>query len=159
MDASIASNIAFGIEDANIDEQRLKQVAEWAELSPLIESELPSGFRTPVGEAGARLSGGQKQRVGIARALYSLPSMLILDEATSEIDSLTEERILKNIQNIAVVESIVMVAHRVNTLRNCDRIYLVQDGQIVGRGLYSELVQSSELFASLTAEPGDTTEG
>ena len=126
-DTTIAQNIALGVAAEDIDQERLRSVAEQAQILSYIDS-LPSGFATYVGERGVRLSGGQRQRVGIARALYKQAHTLIFDEATSALDSATEDALMQAIGELSRDLTIVMVAHRVSTLDNCDQIYEI-DGK------------------------------
>jgi ABC-type multidrug transport system fused ATPase/permease subunit len=112
-------------------------------------SRLPEGLATDVGENGARLSGGERQRVAIARALYASPSVLILDEATSALDSVTERDINDELLRAAAGLTIVIVAHRLSTVRNCDRLILMKDGRIDAEGAYDDLVRESEDFAEM----------
>jgi ABC-type bacteriocin/lantibiotic exporter with double-glycine peptidase domain len=126
-DATIAENIAFGVEKSDIDYQRVKQVASKAKISETIDS-WEFGYETIVGERGVRLSGGQRQRIGIARALYKRASVLILDEATSALDDLTEAAVMSEINSLDKDITILMVAHRVTTLRSCDMILDLTDG-------------------------------
>jgi len=111
---------------------------------------------TIVGERGVRLSGGQRQRIGIARALYRNPDLLVLDEATSALDSVTEEAILKSIERLSGEKTIVMIAHRLATVRKCDRIFVMDGGRLVGMGTYDELISTNEVFQKLAAvQPAD----
>ncbi|MEO1072420.1 MAG: ABC transporter ATP-binding protein [Pseudomonadota bacterium] len=127
-DDTIAANIAFG--EKEIDQARVEQAARLASIDEYIEG-LPEGYDTPVGESGGRLSGGQKQRLAIARALYRDPPVLILDEATSALDTETETRIMGELKNLVGTRTIVIVAHRVSTLANCDRVFEMSGGKVV----------------------------
>ena len=129
LDDSIRRNIAFGIEDDRIDEKRLLKAMEEAQLQAFIE-EQPNGLDTVIGERGIRISGGQRQRIGIARALYRNPQILIFDEATSALDHDTEKAIIQAIQSLRTGRTIIMIAHRLNTLEGCDVIYRVEDGHV-----------------------------
>jgi ABC-type multidrug transport system fused ATPase/permease subunit len=149
-DDTIASNIAFGIADESIDMDRVERAARLAKLHDFIAG-LPSGYKTVVGERGVRISGGQRQRIGVARALYHDPSLLVLDEATSALDNVTENAVLDALQSLAGQKTIVMVAHRLSTVRACDYIYVMEAGRIVERGGYAQLIASSQRFRALAA--------
>lgn len=149
-DDTIARNIAFGLPDAEIDRAKLEQAARLARLHEFVDS-LPDGFRTIVGDRGVRLSGGQRQRIGIARALYEDPDLLVLDEATSALDNVTENAVFEALQALSGRKTIVMVAHRLSTVRGCDLICLMESGRIVERGQYEELISSSARFRALAA--------
>ncbi|PIZ05038.1 MAG: hypothetical protein COY58_01200 [Gammaproteobacteria bacterium CG_4_10_14_0_8_um_filter_38_16] len=146
IDDSIANNIAFGVEAKNIDWDHLKSVARQAELYDFITQELPDQYDTQVGDRGVRLSGGQCQRIGIARALYRKPKLLVLDEATSALDNTTEKKILENINAISSEMTIVMVAHRLTTLQNCDKIFVLTSNGVNASGTYQSLSESNEIF-------------
>ena len=128
-DSTIESNIALGERAEDIDQEKLHQAIDAAQLSSLLEK-LPDGLKTIVGERGVRLSGGERQRVAIARALYTQPDVLIFDEATSALDNETEARLMKTIETISQNRTVIMVAHRLSTLENCDRIIALKDGQL-----------------------------
>jgi ABC-type multidrug transport system fused ATPase/permease subunit len=133
-DGTVAENIAFGHPPDQIDRAAVERAARIAALHDFVTTELPNGYDTTVGERGVRLSGGQRQRVGIARALYHDPAMLILDEATSALDNLTERAVMEAVHNIAGQKTIVMIAHRLSTVRNCDRIFVLRDGRVAASG-------------------------
>lgn len=145
-DDTIAANIAFGESSPDID--RLKKAARLAGLLEVVE-ELPQRFDFKIGEGGSRLSGGQRQRIGIARALYRRAGVLILDEATSALDGSTEHDVLESLLALTRDITIVMVAHRVSTIRAADRIIVVSKGQVDAEGTFDELMQSSEGFRRL----------
>lgn len=134
MDDSIRANIAFGIPEAEIDDARVWEVLEEAQLKEFIE-QLPEGSETVVGERGVRISGGQRQRIGIARALYHNPELLILDEATSALDNDTEAAIMDAINRFHGRKTMLIIAHRIKTIENCDFIYRVEDGKIIPASL------------------------
>lgn len=134
MDDSIRANIAFGIPEEQIDDERVWEVLEEAQLKEFIE-QLPEGCETVVGERGVRLSGGQRQRIGIARALYHNPEFLILDEATSALDNDTEAAIMDAINRFHGRKTMLIIAHRIKTIENCDLIYRVEDGKITSASL------------------------
>jgi ATP-binding cassette subfamily B protein len=154
-DASIAANIAFGVAPEHIDEERLAWAAATAQAEEFI-TRLPHGFDTPVGEGGLRLSGGQRQRLGMARALYKRADVLILDEATSALDNLTEQRVMESLWRASKGLTVVMVAHRLSTLRRCDRIIDLQGGRISSIGTYEELAASSATFRGLAEASSKT---
>jgi ABC-type multidrug transport system fused ATPase/permease subunit len=104
-----------------------------------------------VGERGVRLSGGQRQRIGIARALYHDPEVLILDKATSALDGVTEDAVMQAIQDLSHRKTIVLIAHRLRTVRHCDAIYLLEGGEVVAQGTYDELMESNARFRSMAA--------
>lgn len=137
-DTSICKNVAFGIEESEIDEDSVKTALEKAELLDFVEG-LPNGIHTKVGDRGVRLSGGQRQRIGIARALYHDPEILILDEATSALDNETEKSVMEAIDSLHGKMTLLIIAHRLTTIKNCDVIYEIVDGKAVRRA-YEELV-------------------
>ena len=128
-DESIRKNVAFGIDDGDIDENRVWEALEEAQLSSFVHS-LPEGLDTEVGERGVRLSGGQRQRIGIARALYGNPEILVLDEATSALDSETETAVMEAIERLHGRKTLIIIAHRLTTIKNCEFIYRVEDGNV-----------------------------
>ena len=129
MDASIRENVAFGIPKDQIDETCLRRALEEAQMKEFVDS-LPEGLDTVIGESGVRLSGGQRQRIGIARALYNDPDVLVLDEATSALDNETEKAVMDAIDRLAGNKTLIIIAHRLTTITNCDVIYEVKDRQI-----------------------------
>lgn len=156
-DDTIAHNIAFGVEEKDIDMQAVEAAARIARIHEFIISELPEGYQTIVGERGVRLSGGQRQRIGIARALYRNPEVLILDEATSALDGITESAIMDALAQLAHKKTIIMIAHRLATVRACDKIFILEKGQMTAQGTFSELMEISPLFRNL-AKSGDLAE-
>ena len=124
IDESIRENIGFGIKAEDIDEERVWETLEEAQLKDFVES-LPEGLDTKVGERGVRLSGGQRQRIGIARALYHNPEILVFDEATSALDNETEAALMEAINSFHGKKTMIIIAHRLNTIENCDIIYRV----------------------------------
>ena len=130
IDESIRDNIAFGIDEDRIDEKRIWEVLEEAQLKEFVE-ELPQGLDTTIGDRGVRLSGGQRQRIGIARALYHDPEILVFDEATSALDNETEAAVMEAVNSFHGKKTMVIIAHRLNTIEKCDLIYKVEDGALV----------------------------
>jgi len=142
-DQSIIKNIAFGIKDSEIDIFEVERVSKIANIHDFIVRSLPLGYETQVGERGVRLSGGQRQRIGIARALYRNPKLLMLDEATSALDNSTEQAVMDAVNNLRHDITIVIIAHRLSTVRQCDMIYKFDHGSIVDFGNFDELSLSA----------------
>ena len=130
MDDTIRKNVAFGIPEEEIDEARLWEVLEEAQLDAFIKT-LPDGLDTGIGERGIRLSGGQRQRIGIARALYHNPEVMILDEATSALDNDTEKAVMESINRLQGKKTLIIIAHRLQTIEKCDLVYRVENGKII----------------------------
>lgn len=128
MDDTIKANIAFGVDEANIDETRIQKALKEAQLDEFI-TQLPEGIHTEIGDRGVKLSGGQRQRIGIARALYRNPEVLILDEATSALDNDTEKEVMEAIDSLHGTRTLIVIAHRLTTIQNCDEIYEVENGK------------------------------
>lgn len=150
-DTTISANIAFGVPADGIDHAAVERAARSANLHDFIMRELPNGYSTLVGERGVRLSGGQRQRIGIARAMYANPSILILDEATSALDAITEKVIMDDIYRLHAKKTVIMIAHRVSSLRKCDVIYHVEDGRVINEGTYADLLRTSDGFRKLAS--------
>jgi ABC-type multidrug transport system fused ATPase/permease subunit len=148
-DDTIRNNIAFGIAPEKIDEEAVIKAAQLANIHDFVVSELAEGYSTVIGERGIRLSGGQRQRIGIARAVYHDPAVLILDEATSALDGLTENVIMDAIRNFSHKKTIIMIAHRITTIKNCDIIYFMEKGAIVDHGKYDELYEKNTAFRKM----------
>ncbi|MDR2792924.1 MAG: ABC transporter ATP-binding protein/permease [Treponema sp.] len=149
MDDTIRNNIAFGIAPDKIDDKAVINSARIANIHDFVLHELEQGYDTVIGERGIRLSGGQRQRIGIARAVYHNPSVLILDEATSALDGVTEAAIMDAIKRIGHKKTIIMIAHRITTVKNCDVIYMMDKGVIVDSGNYEELYQKNKIFRKM----------
>ena len=149
-DDTIAANIAFGHDSNSIDYDAVESAAKIANLHEFIVDKLPNGYRTKVGEQGVRLSGGQRQRIGIARALYYNPEVLIFDEATSALDSVTERLVMEAVHKLGQKKTIIMIAHRLSTVRECDCIFVLENGKIEGQGTFNELVKSNTRFKNMS---------
>jgi len=143
MDDSLRRNIALGIADSDIDEVAVREALKSAQLEDFVTS-LPKGLDTVVGERGVRLSGGQRQRIGIARALYHRPSVLVLDEATSSLDTETEHGVMQAVQALQGDKTVIIVAHRLSTVEYCDRLYRLDAGRIVDEGTFDEVMNRSQ---------------
>jgi ABC-type multidrug transport system fused ATPase/permease subunit len=148
-DDTITRNIAFGLPDSEIDLEAVYKAAKLANIHHFIIEELPQGYETKVGERGVRLSGGQRQRIGIARALYYNPSVFVFDEATSALDGITEDIILEAIYNLAHKKTIIIIAHRFTTVKECDKIYVLEQGKIIDEGTYQKLLDSNQEFRKM----------
>jgi ATP-binding cassette, subfamily B, bacterial PglK len=151
LDDDVAQNIAFGLPRDDVDLDRVHQAARIAHLHDFVAS-LPKGYDTIVGERGVRLSGGQRQRIGIARALYHDPKILVMDEATSALDGITENSVMEAIRDLSGQKTIVLVAHRLVTLRDCDVIYLFETGTVLDTGTYDELIEQNAKFRAMARE-------
>ncbi len=150
-DTSISENIALGMPKDQVDMDRVRECARVAQLHEFITSDLPQGYDTMVGERGVRLSGGQRQRIGIARALYHHADLIVFDEATSALDNLTERDIMAAFNAATRSKTVIMIAHRLSTVRSCDRIVVMDGGRVADIGSYDELSASSEIFQRLIA--------
>lgn len=148
LDDSLRQNIAFGTSEDGIDEDALHRCVEQAQLEDLV-SDLPDGLETVVGERGMWLSGGQRQRVGIARALYRQPSVLVLDEATSSLDTHTEQLITRTIESLYGQLTVLVIAHRLSTVKRCDRVLFLSEGRLTGDDTFDQLRASNAEFAEL----------
>jgi|25_taG_2_1085351.scaffolds.fasta_scaffold00480_2 ATP-binding cassette, subfamily B, bacterial PglK len=144
-DSSIRENIAFGLPGEAIDDAKVRRAATMAHLDELL-AQLPEGLDTRVGERGVQLSGGQRQRIGIARALYDDAEVLILDEATSALDGITERLIMDAIHDFSGKKTIIMIAHRLATVKQCDMIYLLEKGEVIDAGNYNDLSKRNVTF-------------
>ena len=143
-DSSIMENIAFGVEKEKIDMERVIKVAQYAQIESFIE-EHPDRYNAIVGERGVRLSGGERQRIGIARALYKNASVLILDEATSALDSSTESDVMKGIADLSDDLTVLVIAHRISTLKNCDNVIQLEKGVIVEQNSYEYFMKKDSV--------------
>jgi ATP-binding cassette, subfamily B, bacterial PglK len=150
-DATIRENIALGLPAEAIDDARVHEVCRIAQLEQFIETDLPEGYNTTVGERGARLSGGQRQRIGIARALYRHPDFIVFDEATSALDNVTETVLMAAIDALPAKSTVLMIAHRLATVRHCDRIAILDAGHLAGQGGWDELMATSPLFREMAS--------
>ena len=148
-DNTVAANIAFGILPQNVDQIVVEKVSKIANLHDFVKDELPKGYQTIIGERGIRLSGGQRQRIGIARALYHNPQVLILDEATSSLDNLTEQAVMDAVNNLSKDITIIIVAHRLNTVKSCNIIFKFEKGQLIGQGTFDKLININEKLNSI----------
>ena len=142
IDDSLRRNIAFGLSNNEIDEKCVEQAIELAQLKDFVAG-LPDGLETVVGERGVRLSGGQRQRIGIARALYNQPEVLVLDEATSSLDTETEQGVMQAVQALQGTKTVIIVAHRLSTVEYCDRLYRLESSRIVDEGTFAEVMNRS----------------
>lgn len=145
-DDTVAANIAFGVDPKRIDIEAVEHAAKIANLHDFVTSELPFKYQTTVGERGVRLSGGQRQRIGIARAMYHKPKLLIMDEATSALDNLTEQIVMEAVHNLRRNITIILIAHRLSTVKKCDKIFLFDKGKLEGQGTFKELINTSDIF-------------
>jgi ABC-type multidrug transport system fused ATPase/permease subunit len=142
-DDTLRRNVAFGLPKEKIDDDAVKSAIRLAQLEEFVAS-LPEGMETLVGERGVRLSGGQRQRIGIARALYSNPDILVLDEATSSLDTETEHGVMQAVQALQGDKTVIIVAHRLSTVEYCDRLYRLENAQIVDEGTFSEVTSRTK---------------
>ena len=147
-DDTLAANVAFGVPPERVERERLTRALEGANLAELVAS-LPKGMDTPLGDRGVRLSGGQRQRIAIARALYDEADLLILDEATSALDTVSERAVQEAIEQLRGHVATVAIAHRLSTVRNCDKIFVMDGGRLVAEGSWSELLAGSPVFRAM----------
>ena len=151
IDDTIAANIAFGLEKHEIDLEKVLIASKIANLHDFI-SGFSKGYDTEIGEQGVRLSGGERQRVGIARALYGNPEILVLDEGTSALDTITESSLMESIHKLSHKKTIILIAHRLSTVKECDIIYLLSEGRIEESGTYDELMLKSQKFKKMSGQ-------
>lgn len=145
-DNTVSANIAFGVESSEIDQYAVEKASKIANLHKFVVNELSEQYQTTIGERGIRLSGGQRQRIGIARALYHGPKVLILDEATSALDNQTEKIVMDAVNNLSKDITIILIAHRLSTVKKCDKIFVLEKGEIKNEGKFEELVKVNENF-------------
>lgn len=153
-DSSVAENIALGIAPGQIDMDRVIRAARIARIDEFIRTELHQGYETPVGERGVRLSGGQRQRIGIARALYHDADLIVFDEATSALDNMTEADVMVAIDALPGDKTVLMIAHRLSTVKRCDRVIVLEQGHIVGCDTWERLMADNAAFQKI-ARIGD----
>ena len=149
-DASLSENIALGVPPKDIDQDRVVEAAQIAQIDQFITSDLPEGYETSIGERGVRLSGGQRQRIGIARALYHDADLIVFDEATSALDNLTEREVMSAIDALPDEKTVLMIAHRLSTVQDCDRIIVMEGGRIVGFDTWDTLITENFAFQRIT---------
>ena len=148
IDDTISANVAFGISEKNINQKAVEHAAKIANLHEFVINELPNKYQTTVGERGIRLSGGQRQRIGIARALYHNPKVLILDEATSALDNLTEQAVMDAVNNLGNNITIIIIAHRLSTLKKCNIIFKFDKGELIKQGTFEKLIEQDKNISS-----------
>ncbi|UCC57239.1 MAG: ABC transporter ATP-binding protein [Gammaproteobacteria bacterium] len=148
-DDTVTHNIAFGVNPEDIDHEAVTKAARTAHIYEFVTGDLPEGFNTLVGERGIRLSGGQRQRIAIARALYHKPELLIFDEATSALDGATETTIRQSVRELAGTKTLLIIAHRLNTVKDCDVIHVLEHGKIIASGNYEELMEGCDTFRAM----------
>ena len=159
IDDTVAENIAFSDKNYEINMKKIIQITKIVSIHDFIKNELPDGYLTKLGERGVRLSGGQKQRIGIARALYKNPSLLVLDEATSALDNISQETIIKLINSKNKDLTVVTVAHRLSSLKGCDKIFLILPNGSISSGTYTELMTTNKYFNEMVMAGNDKAEG
>jgi len=152
IDDSLRRNVALGVPDESIDEQALAEAIDLAQLTEFVASQ-PAGLDTKVGERGVRISGGQRQRIAIARALYRRPAVLIFDEGTSALDNATESQLMAAIEHLRGKHTVILIAHRLSTVRNSDRVVFIEQGRIAGEGPFDSLYGENERFRALARTP------
>jgi len=148
-DDTIAANIAFGIDKQDINLKAVENAAKLANLHEFVTKELSKKYQTVVGERGIRLSGGQRQRIGVARALYHEPQLLVFDEATSALDNQTEKEVMNSLRNLRKKITTILIAHRLDTIKHCDNIFIIKNGKLISEGKYDNLIKESLIFKKL----------
>ena len=143
IDDSIKKNIAIGIEEKEIDENTLNEAIKIARLEDFIQN-LPQGINSKVGERGIKVSGGEKQRISIARAFYNKPSIIIMDEATSSLDNLTEKEFMESIDRVKNNATLIIIAHRLSTIKQCDFVFLLSEGKIKDQGKFQAIMERNK---------------
>ena len=151
-DANIAENIALGLTPYEIDREQLRHAAKIAQIDKFVLEDLPLGYETIVGERGVRLSGGQRQRIGIARALYHDADLIVFDEATSALDNLTEREVMEAIDALPGDKTVMMIAHRLSTVKRCDRIVVLDQGRLVGCDTWDALMDGNDAFRRISIQ-------
>jgi ABC-type multidrug transport system fused ATPase/permease subunit len=149
-DRTVAANIAFGINYKDINQIAVERAAKIANLHDFIVNEMPLKYQTIIGDNGVRISGGQRQRIGIARALYHNPQLLVLDEATNSLDKITEQIVMNTINKLRGATTIIVIAHNLNIVKNCDTIFLIEKGEVKAKGTFNQLLQTSKLFQKMS---------
>ncbi len=157
-DNSVTNNIAFGIHEKDIDDSAVVQATKIAHIYDFITKELPDGFETLIGERGVRVSGGQRQRIAIARSLYHNPVTLVMDEATSALDGPTEAFVSESIRELSGWKTLIIIAHRLSTVRDCNLIYVFDQGEIIAEGTFDELMLNCEKFRKLAQASEESLE-
>jgi len=147
-DGTIESNIAYGVDKCQIDHSKIIKAAKVANIYDFIQN-LEKGFKTFVGDNGVRMSGGEKQRIGIARAIYRNPKILLLDEATSALDNKTEKDFINTLMSLKNKMTVILIAHRLSTVRHCDKLIMLENGKIISKGTYFELSKENEKFQEI----------
>lgn len=150
-DATLAENIALGVNKRDIDMEKVRKAAKIAKIDNFVTQELAEGYDCVVGERGIRLSGGQRQRIGIARAMYHDADLIVLDEATSALDNVTEKDVMEAIEGLPGAKTLIMIAHRLTTLRSCDRIIVLDKGRVVSIGPWDEVIAENDLMGLQSA--------
>ena len=152
-DDTVSANIGLGISSLYLDQAAVEKAAQAAQIHDFI-SELPQGYASILGERGASMSGGQRQRIGIARALYHQPELLIFDEATSALDEVTQRKVLESLEGVGHQLTVLVIAHRLEVVRNCDKICLLEGGHLVASGTYAELLENCPQFSAFVRGHG-----
>lgn len=148
-DDTVAANIAFGVSDEERNIDLIINAARIANIHDFIINELSEGYDTIVGERGIRISGGQRQRIGIARALYNDPELVVLDEATSNLDQTTEASVYKAIKQTVAKKTVIMIAHRLQRVKSCDLLFVIDNGELIGQGSYNDLIKNNKTFKEM----------
>lgn len=151
-DATVAENIALGVSRDLIDHAAVERAARMAQLHEFIMERLPVQYDTEIGERGVRLSGGQRQRIAIARALYHDPAVLVFDEATSALDNQTEQAVMEAVKQLSREKTVILIAHRLSTVRDCDTLVFLKDGEISAQGTFAELAATSRDFRAMLTD-------